>query len=67
MRGTVRFRFRSPENDVDVILEGEYSVVEYYVRIGITRKSCFVQPLSARLVDGDESETRPQWGMIWLP
>ena len=28
MRGTVRFRFRSPENNIDIIIEGESNVVE---------------------------------------
>jgi len=63
MRGIVRFRFRSPENDVDVILEGEYSVVESLRQeLGLQGRVGFVQPLSARLVDGDESESRPAMG-----
>tara|TARA_B100001540_G_scaffold194068_1_gene170998 strand:+ start:334 stop:1038 length:705 start_codon:yes stop_codon:yes gene_type:complete len=63
MRGTVRFRFRSPENDVDVILEGEYSVVESLRQeLGLQGRVGFVQPLSARLVDGDESEALPAMG-----
>ena len=28
LRGTVRFRFRSPEHDIDVLLEGEAKWVE---------------------------------------
>ena len=63
MRGTVRFRFRSPENDIDIIIEGESSVVESLrEELGLQGRVGFIQPLSARLVDGNESASKPAMG-----
>ena len=63
MRGTVRFRFRSPENDIDVIIEGESSVVESLRgELGLQGRVGFIQPLSARLVDDSELESKPAMG-----
>ena len=63
MRGTVRFRFRSPENDIDVIIEGESSVVESLRKeLSLHGRVGFIQPLSARLVDDGESESKPAMG-----
>ena len=63
MRGTVRFRFRSPENDIDIIIEGESSVVESLRKeLGLQGRVGFIQPLSARLVDGSELESKPAMG-----
>jgi len=57
MRGTVRFRFRSIEYDVDVLLEGEARWVEQLRQeIGLSGDVGVLQPLAARLVDPDESE-----------
>ena len=63
MRGTVRFRFRSPENDIDIIIEGESSVVESIRQeLGLQGRVGFIQPLSARLDDGNEPEPQPAMG-----
>ena len=63
MRGTVRFRFRSPETDIDIIIEGESSVVESLRKeLGLQGRVGFIQPLSARLVDGSELESKPAMG-----
>ena len=65
MRGTVRFRFRSPENGIDVIIEGESSVVNSLrEELGLQGRVGFVQPLSSRMVDGQEpsSETTMGYG-----
>jgi len=63
MRGTVRFRFRSPENDIDIIIEGESSVVESLRKeLSLQGRVGFIQPLSARLVDGSELESKPSMG-----
>ena len=63
MRGTVRFRFRSPENDIDVLIEGESHVVDSLRQeLGLQGRVGFVQPLSARLVDGKEPQSRPAMG-----
>jgi len=57
MRGTVRFRFRSTENDIDVLLEGEARWVEELRReIGLSGDVGVLQPLAARLADPDENE-----------
>ena len=63
MRGTVRFRFRSPENGIDVLIEGESHVVDSLRKeLGLQGRVGFVQPLSARLVDGKEPQSRPAMG-----
>ena len=57
MRGKVRFRFRSPESDIDVLIEGEYNVVNSIRdELGLQGRVGFIQPLSARLVHGHEPE-----------
>ncbi len=57
MRGTVRFRFRSIENDIDVLLEGEARwVEELRQEIGLSGAVGVLQPLAARLADPDENE-----------
>ena len=57
MRGTVRFRFRSTEYDVDVLLEGEARWVENLRQeIGLSGDVGVLQPLAARLVDPDQEE-----------
>ena len=63
MRGTVRFRFRSPENNIDVIIEGEYKIVESLRQeLGLQGRVGFIQHLSARLVDDSESEAYSAMG-----
>ena len=63
MRGTVRFRFRSPENGIDVLIEGESHVVDSLRQeLGLQGRVGFVQPLSARLVDAKEPQSRPAMG-----
>ena len=48
MRGTVRFIFRSPENDIDIIIEGESNVVDSLRQdLGLQGRVGFIQPLSA--------------------
>ena len=59
MRGTVRFRFRSPENGVDVLIEGESHVVDSLRKeLGLQGRVGFIQLLSATMVDGKEPESR---------
>ena len=49
MRGTVRFRFRSPENDIDVLIEGESHVVDSLRQeLGLQGRVGFVQTISDR-------------------
>ncbi|MDE0953829.1 MAG: hypothetical protein OR994_04075 [Candidatus Poseidoniales archaeon] len=63
MRGTVRFRFRSPENGIDVIIEGESSVVNSLrEELGLQGRVGFVQPLSSRMVDGQEPSSETTMG-----
>jgi hypothetical protein len=63
MRGKVRFRFRSPESDIDVLIEGEYDVVNSIRdELGLQGRVGFIQPLSARLVHGHEPELSPAMG-----
>ena len=57
MRGTVRFRFRLAEYDVDVLLEGEARWVEdLRQQIGLSGDVGVLQPLAARMADPDEEE-----------
>ncbi len=57
MRGTVRFRFRSAEYGVDVLLEGEARWVEdLRQQIGLSGDVGVLQPLAARMTDPDEDE-----------
>ena len=54
MRGTVRFIFRSPENDIDIIIEGESNVVDSLRQdLGLQGRVGFIQPLST--VDADQN------------
>lgn len=54
MRGTVRFIFRSPENDIDIIIEGESNVVDSLRQdLGLQGRVGFIQPLS--VVDADQN------------
>ncbi|MEC7706961.1 MAG: hypothetical protein VX723_03290 [Candidatus Thermoplasmatota archaeon] len=63
MRGTVRFRFRSTQNDVDVMLEGDARwVEELRQEIGLSGDLGVLQPLSARLADPDEAEPKSAVG-----
>tara|TARA_B100001971_G_scaffold198116_1_gene207467 strand:- start:409 stop:1077 length:669 start_codon:yes stop_codon:yes gene_type:complete len=63
LRGTVRFRFRSPEHDIDVLLEGEAKWVESLrEEIGLAGEVGVVQPLAARMVDPDEPEPESATG-----
>ena len=63
LRGTVRFRFRSPEHDIDVLLEGEAKWVESLrEEIGLPGEVGGVQPLAARMVDPDEPEPESATG-----
>ena len=63
MRGKVRFRFRSSESEIDVIIEGEYDVVNSIRdELGLQGRVGFIQPLSARLVHGHEPALSPAMG-----
>ena len=63
MRGKVRFRFRSSESEIDVLIEGEYDVVNSIRdELGLQGRVGFIQPLSARLVHGHEPELSPAMG-----
>lgn len=54
MRGTVRFIFRSPENDIDIIIEGGSNVVDSLRQdLGLQGRVGFIQPLS--VVDADQN------------
>ena len=47
MRGTVRFRFRSPENNIDIIIEGESKIVESLRQeLGLQGRVGFIQVVS---------------------
>ena len=59
----IEFRFRSPENNIDVIIEGESNVVESLRQeLGLQGRVGFIQPLSARLVDDSELESHAAMG-----
>ena len=63
MRGTVRFRFRSTEYEVDVLLEGEARwVEELRQQIGLSGDVGVLQPLAARLTDPDQDEPKSAVG-----
>ena len=63
LRGTVRFRFRSPEHDVDVLLEGDAGWVNgIREELGLSGELGVLQPLAARLVESDEPESESAMG-----
>jgi len=63
MRGKVIFRFRSSESEIDVLIEGEYDVVNSIRdELGLQGRVGFIQPLSARLVHGHEPELNSAMG-----
>ena len=69
MRGKVRFRFRSSESEIDVLIEGEYDVVNSIRdELGLQGRVGFIQPLSARLVHGHVRVPRILLGgdLVWL-
>jgi|TARA_B110000438_G_scaffold292951_1_gene332044 hypothetical protein len=58
MRSTVRFRFRSPEDGIDIVIEGENQVVEFLrEELGLQGRVGFIQPLNTRIIDGQKSES----------
>ena len=62
-RGKVRFRFHSPESKIDVLIEGEYNVVNSLrEELGLQGRVGFIQPLSDGLVHDPESELSPAMG-----
>ena len=63
LRGTVRFRFRSPEHDVDVLLEGDAGWVNgIREELGLSGDLGVLQPLAARLVESDEPKSESAMG-----
>ena len=63
LRGTVRFRFRSPEHDVDVLLEGDAGWVNgIRDELGLSGDVGVLQPLAARLVESDEPNPESAMG-----
>ena len=63
LRGTVRFRFRSQEHDVDVLLEGDAAwVTKVREDLGLSEEVGVLQPLAARLAESDESEPESAMG-----
>ena len=63
LRGTVRFRFRSPEHDVDVLLEGDAGWVNgIREELGLSGNLGVLQPLAARLVESDEPKSASAMG-----
>ena len=65
MRGTVRFIFRSPENDIDIIIEGESNVVDSLRQdLGLQGRVGFIQPLSAADADQNFSHDLSEEGKL---
>ena len=65
MRGTVRFIFRSPENDIDIIIEGESNVVASLRQdLGLQGRVGFIQPLSAADADQNFSHDLSEEGKL---
>ena len=63
LRGTVRFRFRSQEHDVDVLLEGDAAwVTKVREELELSGEVGVLQPLAARLAEPDESEPESAMG-----
>ena len=65
LRGTVRFRFRSPEHDVDVLLEGDAGWVNgIREELGLSGDLGVLQPLAARLVEPNEPNPESAMGEV---
>ena len=65
MKGTVRFIFRSPENDIDIIIEGESNVVDSLRQdLGLQGRVGFIQPLSAADADQNFSHDLSEEGKL---
>ena len=65
MRGTVRFIFRSPENDIDIVIEGESNVVDSLRQdLGLQGRVGFIQPLSAADADQNFSHDLSEEGKL---
>jgi len=63
LRGTVRFRFRSPEHDVDVLLEGDAVwVTKVREELELSGEVGVIQPLAARLAEPGEPEPESAMG-----
>ena len=63
MRSTVRFRFQSPEDGIDVIIQGDSHVVESLrEELGLQGRVGFIQPLNTRIIGGQESESQSAMG-----
>ena len=63
LRGTVRFRFRAPEHEVDVLLEGDAGWVSTLrEEMDLSGDVGVLQPLAARLVESDEPEPESAMG-----
>ena len=63
LRGTVRFRFRSPEHDVDVLLEGDSAwVTKVREELELSGEVGVLQPLAARLAEPGEPEPESAMG-----
>ena len=63
LRGTVRFRFRSQEHDVDVLLEGDAAwVTKVREELELSGEVGVLQPLAARLAEPGESEPESAMG-----
>lgn len=63
LRGTVRFRFRSPEHDVDVLLEGDAVwVTKVREELELSGEVGVIQPLAARMAEPGEHEPESAMG-----
>ena len=63
LRGTVRFRFRAPEHEVDILLEGDAEWVSTLrEEMDLSGDIGVLQPLAARLVESDEPEPESAMG-----
>ena len=63
LRGTVRFRFRAPEHDVDVLLEGDSAwVTKVREELELSGEVGVLQPLAARLAEPGEPEPESAMG-----
>lgn len=63
LRGTVRFRFRAPEHEVNILLEGDAEWVSTLrEEMDLSGDIGVLQPLAARLVESDEPEPESAMG-----